>query len=578
VFTQDLTPFVFLHDFNTHRWLLFRHPLNVHVADSPAAVTDVMHAVEREVGEKGLYAAGFISYEAATGFDSALVTHSPSDFPLLWFGIFREPEPIAFPAISSPNLDIAWRASITEPDYQAAFQQVKRHIEAGDTYQVNYSFRLRAPFAGDPWSFFMRMIDAQGPGYGAFIDIGTHSLCSASPELLFSLNSETLISRPMKGTVERGLWPANDQQNRDWLARSEKNRAENVMIVDMVRNDLGRVADTGSVRVSNLFAVEKYPTLWQLTSTVRCTTQRNVTDILGALFPAASITGAPKAHTMQLIAKLESNPRNIYTGTIGYLAPGRRAQFNVAIRTVLVDKAQQQAEYGVGGGIVWDSQVQPEWQECYTKAKVLGQPAVNFELLETIRWSPGEGYFLLEGHLERLATSADYFSRPIDIKTIRSKLAALAEALPLRPHRVRLLLPQAAEPMLQACELKPNPSIYRVRLATRPINSKNPFLYHKTTHREVYEQALAEWPDYDDVLLWNEKQEITESCIANIVVELDGKRLTPPVQCGLLAGIYRSWLLEREEIKEAIITVHDLSRCTGIYLINSVRGLWEVSL
>ncbi|MEZ5583027.1 MAG: aminotransferase class IV [Candidatus Competibacteraceae bacterium] len=199
-------------------------------------------------------------------------------------------------------------------------------------------------------------------------------------------------------------------------------------------------------------------------------------------------------------------------------------------------------------------------------------------MLETIRWTPEEGYFLLEAHLGRLAASARYFPRPIDIDSLRVQLAAFAETLPLRPHRIRLLLPQTGEPVLQAYALKDKPSVYRVRLATQPIDSKNPFLYHKTTQRQVYEQALAEWPDYDDVLLWNEKREITESCIANLVVEMGGKRLTPPVQCGLLAGVYRSWLLEQHQIAEAIITVDDLSRCSGIYLINSVRGLWQVSL
>ncbi|MEE4378753.1 MAG: aminodeoxychorismate synthase component I [Candidatus Competibacteraceae bacterium] len=537
-----------------------------------------MQAVEQEVDEAGLYAAGFISYEAATGFDAALITRAPGCFPLLWFGIFKEPESINLPVKPAADADITWQASISERDYQRTFRRIKRHIEAGDTYQVNYSFRLQAPFADDPWSLFLRMIHAQGSGYGAFVDIGTHSLCSASPELLFSLNAETLISRPMKGTVERGLWSAEDQSHRDWLAQSEKNRAENVMIVDMVRNDMGRIADTGSVQVTHLFDVEKYPTLWQLTSSVRCTTRRSVTDILGALFPAASITGAPKAHTMQLIAELETSPRNIYTGTIGYLAPNRRAQFNVAIRTVLVDKADHSAEYGVGGGIVWDSQERSEWQECYAKAKVLGQLATDFDVLETIRWTPDEGYFLLDRHMDRLAASADYFSRLIDAATLRAKLAKLADTLPLQPHRVRLLLPKANEPIVQAYPLKPSAPIYRARLAKQSIDSKNPFLYHKTTQREVYEQALAEWPGYDDVVLWNENQQITESCIANIIVELDGKRLTPPVRCGLLAGVYRSWLLEQGQIVESIITVDDLSRCSGVYLINSVRGLWEVVL
>lgn len=570
---------VVLHDAREKRWLLFRRPLRIHVARNLDAVASVLGAVEHEAAGNRLHAAGFIAYEAAPALDPALAVRSPGDFPLLWFGIYREPEPVSFPPDAGETAEIIpWQASLSENEYDAAFRRIKAHIEAGDTYQVNYSFRMRAPFREDPWRFFVRMIHAQGYGYGAFVHCDRWTVCSASPELFLRLDGEALVSRPMKGTVARGLQHAEDLEKARWLEGSAKNRAENVMIVDMVRNDMGRIADVGSVRVTSLYDVEKYPTLWQMTSTVRCTTQAGVADILRALFPAASITGAPKTRTMQIIAELESTPRRIYTGAIGFLSPKRTAQFNVAIRTVLVDRLSHTAEYGVGGGIVWDSEDKAELEECYTKAKILGRPSPRFALLETLLWSRTDGYFLLDDHLARLQASAAYFSRPVAIRAIREKLATLALHLLPQPHRIRLLVPQGDSPVLEAHILPPSPRPYRVRLARRPVNALDPFLYHKTTHRHVYDQALAESSGCDDVLLWNEKEELTESCIANVVVELDGGLLTPPVHCGLLPGTYRSLLLRQGKVREEVIRIRDLYQCSRIFLVNSVRGMWEVSL
>lgn len=567
---------VVLHDARTQQWLLFQRPVQIYVARNCASVVSVLRAVEQQVNANRLYAAGFIAYEAAPAFDPALTVRSPGAFPLLWFGVYHAPERIAFPPLPPPDLaTIPWQPSVSEDEYQHAFQTIKAYIRAGDTYQVNYSFRLRAPFHADPWQLFVRMVHAQGYGYAAFVHTEDWAICSASPELFFALDGVDLHSRPMKGTAPRGLWYAADRQQADELARSEKNRAENVMIVDMVRNDMGRIATGASVAVPRLFEVEQYPTLWQMTSTVRCKSQASMTDILRALFPAASITGAPKVRTMQIIAELEPAPRRIYTGAIGFLSPERRVQFNVAIRTVLVDRRNHSAEYGIGGGIVWDSDKADELQECYTKARILVQPPPDFALLETMLWTPQEGYTLLEAHLARLADSARYFARPVDIALIRAKLATLAHSLPAQPHRIRLLLPHAHEPVLEARALAPLPRPYRITLARRPVNARDPFLYHKTTHRRIYEQAMAEAPGYADVLLWNEHHEVTEACIANIVVEMDGKLLTPPVSCGLLPGIGRSLLLAQGQVSEAIITVQDLRRCARIYLVNAVRGMWE---
>ncbi|MCK4467634.1 MAG: chorismate-binding protein, partial [Desulfobacterales bacterium] len=340
---------------------------------------------------------------------------------------------------------------------------------------------------------------------------------------------------------------------------SEKNRAENVMIVDMVRSDMGRIAHTGSIQVDELFALEKYPTLWQMTSTVTAKTKAGLSEIFRALFPPASITGAPKPRTMQIIAELETGPRRIYTGSIGFISPDRKAQFNVAIRTVLVDKIKGQAEYGVGGGIVWDSTETIEFEESQTKAKILTERLSDFSLLETILWVPENGYYLLQQHLARLKDSAIYFSFSADIDAIRDKLLSLAGAFPHTAHKVRLLVAKNGHITCKPEVLRHSivRHIQRVCLAQSPIDSSNPFLYHKTTNRRVYDQALASCPGYDDVILWNEKGEVTESCIANIVIELDGKLYTPPVQCDLLAGTFRAWLIKQNKVREKVIRLKD---------------------
>ncbi|MFA5073341.1 MAG: aminodeoxychorismate synthase component I [Nitrospirota bacterium] len=570
---------VLLYNASDKQWLFFHHPLRIYAVYDVESVVSTLREIEHLVNVNHLHAAGFIAYETAPAFDPALVVRSPEDFPLLWFGIYREPERITFPLLSQEHFTpLSWNPSISDEEYKTSFRRIKEYIQAGDTYQVNYSFRLMAPFSDDPWELFVHMIHAQGEGYGAFLNTERWAVCSASPELFFTWMSEQLRSQPMKGTAARGLWHADDLHQATWLVHSEKNRAENSMIVDMVRNDMGQIADTATVEASSLYSLEKYPTLWQMTSTITCKTRGGITDIFQALFPAASITGAPKIRTMQIIAELENTPRKIYTGTIGFLAPERKAQFNVAIRTVLVDRINRRAEYGVGGGIVWDSEMTDELQECRTKTKILFQPIPNFALVETILWTPPQGYFLLDDHLSRLADSADYFCRSLDIEIIREKLNSLARTLHSHPHRIRVVVPKDNPLLLETQRLLPLRQPYHIRLAEKPVNSRDTFLYHKTTYRRIYDEARADCPGFDDVLLWNEKQEITESCIANLVVEIEGRLLTPPVCSGLLPGTYRSFLRKQGSITEEIITIQDLPRCSRLYLANSVRGMWEISL
>ncbi len=570
---------VILYEARAGQWLRFQNPRQVIQADRLDAVSPALQQVEQLAQRQGWTAAGFISYEAAPAFDAALVTRPADAFPLLWFGLYDAPEVIKLPA-GPPSFALNWSPSISRPAYNRAIARIKNAIAQGDTYQVNFTFRLQTPFSGDAWQLFLQLARAQRANYAAFVDTGRFALCSASPELFFALDGDRLVSRPMKGTAARGTTLADDERQAAWLRDSVKNRAENVMIVDMIRNDMGRVARFGSVRVPRLFEVEKYPTVWQMTSTVSAATTAPLSQIMAVLFPCASITGAPKPQTMRIIKELETTPRRIYTGCIGYFTPERRAQFNVAIRTVLVDRAEERGEYDVGGGIVWDSDSGAEYGECQTKARVLTERRPEFSLLETLLWTPGEGYFLLAHHLRRLFASALYFDFPADLNAIDMELCAAARSFPPRPHRVRLLVDRhgsvTVQPFVLAETAPAAPA--RIKLAVEPVDSSNPFLYHKTTHRQVYERARADCPHCDDVLLCNERGEITETCIANVVVELEGSLFTPPVSSGLLAGTFRDWLLAQGKIKERVITVDEVKQSQKIYLINSIRKWREAIL
>jgi len=577
VFTPE-TNSVILYDSKRGQWLNFTNPKQVYAVYELGSVLDTLREIEDRSISENLHAAGFISYEAAPAFDPALTTRPAGDFPLLWFGLYEDHSPFDFPAPGPHQATLpVWQADVTAQAYHDAIHKIKNYIREGDTYQVNFSYRLHSADKFDPWSFFTRMIHAQGNGFGAYVNTGNWAICSASPELFFQLSGDTLRSRPMKGTRERGLYQASDLANRDWLAASEKDQAENLMILDMVRNDMGRIAVTGSVRTHDIFVIEKYPTVWQMTSSVTGQTEAKITEIFQALFPAASITGAPKTRTMAIIRELESSPRKLYTGAVGWFSPDRRAQFNVAIRTAIVDRRSGNVEYGIGGGIVWDSGDAAELKEAQLKARVLSYTVPDFSLLETLLWTPEAGYSLLEAHLQRLTASADYFSRTIDIQEIRARLTRLVDELPPQPQRVRLVVPAEGEPVLSSAPITETHGEYRITLASTPVNAETDvFLYHKTTHRVVYEQALTAAPGYDDVLLWNNQGEITESCIANVVVEEDGVLYTPPVACGLLAGTYREQLLREGRIREKVIHIEDLDVCENLYLLNSVRGMWRI--
>ena len=552
------------------RWLAFSDPVEICVAHATAAVGAALRRVEEALRD-GWYVAGFLSYEAACFFDTALAAHAPGALPLLWFGIYTAPREVPPPSATGSYSVSPWRPDISETDYRAAIGRIKELIAAGDTYQVNYTYRLRADFTGDPWAFFAAIRRAQTADYSAYVNIGSHILCSASPELFFQRRGRVLTCLPMKGTTARGLTTSDDDARAAWLHTSEKNRAENVMIVDMIRNDLGRIAAPGDVRVNSLYDVERYETLWQMTSTVSAESDASLTDTLAALFPCASITGAPKIRTSQIIRELEPSPRGVYTGAIGFLTPEGDAQFSVAIRTATLDVGAGRLEYGTGGGITWDSTAADEYAECKMKARVLTTTRPEFSLLETILWRPGHGFLFLDRHLCRLADTARYFGYPVNTQAIMERLEAQARGFTTR-QRVRLLVARDGAVSIEHAAIAPRCHRWRVALAAAPVDAADCFLYHKTTNRAQYTAARDAAPGYDDVILWNHTGEITESTLANVVIRRRGRLLTPPVANGLLAGVCRAHLLATARIEEAIIPVEWLHDAEDIYLINSVRG------
>jgi para-aminobenzoate synthetase/4-amino-4-deoxychorismate lyase len=555
-------------------WLSFAHPRLVLIAERPDAVRDVVGDVERLTRDRGLHAVGYLAYEAGEAFGHAPRTPRGDDLPLAWFALF-DPGDVT-PAAPPPVADGAYRLGPLQPSldfdrFLRAFNVIRGHLAEGNSYQANFTFKLSGSFDGDAVALFADLANAQRGGHAAYLDLGDRAICSASPELFFALDGLEIRTRPMKGTTRRGRTLSEDLALRDQLVASAKQRAENVMIVDMVRNDLGRIAEVGSVAVPKLFTTERYPNLWQMTSDVVARTRAPLEAIVAALHPSASVTGAPKTRTMQILADLEPGPRGVYTGAIGHVRPDGNASFNVAIRTAIVDRRRSRVELGVGSGIVWDSDARSEYDECLLKGSILGCRPPSFDLLETLRWEPGTGFHLLDRHLARLRESAEYFARPCDLPAIRRALAAAVEN-EAAPRRVRLLVALDGTPRVEQAPLIARPGPLVVCLASKPVDDQDVFLFHKTTRRRVYDDCRAEAPGCDDVVLWNARGEVTESTTANLVVEIDGARFTPPVASGLLAGTCRAELLAEGAITEHPITLADLRAAGKWWLVNSVQG------
>lgn len=585
---------------------LFIDPVGEVVARGAGEVEAAFERIEEGVAD-GLYAAGFFLYELGYCFESVFAAPAPHPLPLLHVGLYRDPAifdagsgewvaggpPARLApggAKTSPKYAVSDLViSETRPAYERKIEAVKRFIEQGDTYQINYTVRLDFAFEGDPLGLYLLLRDRQKVPYAAIWRRGAMSVLSFSPELFFRISGDEIETRPMKGTVPRGADGREDDELAEFLRGDEKNRAENLMIVDLLRNDLGRVCAEGAVSVPHLFRIEKYETLYQMTSTVRGRLGPDVSlrRLFGSLFPSGSVTGAPKISSMSIIRELESRPRSIYTGAIGFIAPMRReAVFNVSIRTIMIDGGR--GEIGIGGGIVYDSRPESEWREALLKANFLltalpETPARDLSLIETILWTADGGFFLLRLHLERLQKSAKHFGIPCDPSAAERALGGAVADLPpgSPPQRVRMLVSTRGVISVERRPLDPLPpgvTPPRCTLSSKTVLSNNPFLHHKTTMRDFYnaEHAAYAAEGFFDVVFLNERGEATEGAISNVLVKSGGGLLTPPLSSGLLDGVFRRWLLETGEAAERVLYPRDLEEAETVFLCNSVRGLVRV--
>ena len=558
-------------------WRLFANPVRVVQTTDLTRVAPCLDEVDQGVAE-GLFAVGLVSYEAAAAFDPAFPVASPDDFPLVWFGLYESFTESELPPADQPLVG-PWAPSASPDQHRAALATIRERIASGATYQVNHTLRLRARLEGDEVAYFAALDAAQPSPYSACLDLGRFRVLSVSPELFFQRRGTHVTTRPMKGTAARGMTPEDDAAQREWLQGSAKNRAENVMIVDLLRNDLGRIAEPGAVRVTDLCTVETWPTLHTLTSTVEATVaaQLPLRDLFGALFPCGSVTGAPKASTMRVIADLEPWPRRVYCGAIGVVEPGGDLVFNVPIRTVLLDTRTHVAEYGVGGGITWDSDPDEELAEIATKAGVLARASQPFGLVETLFVGKSGGtaaWRNLDEHLDRLARAAATWGFPFDVSLARKTLVARAEELDDNPWRCRVELSADGQMQVQFARFVDN-GIRKAVVSEDPVMSADPRLRFKTTRREVYEMRLRGLAADTDAIGVNERGELTEFTTGNLVVELDGLRVTPPLSSGLLPGVGREVALRDGHVVERVLVADDLPRATRIWHLNSLRG-WRV--
>lgn len=569
---------------------LFMDPLQIISTRELAEIPALFASIENALRD-GCYVAGFLSYEAGYHFEPRAANSAAghpigTGLPLAWFGVYRNP--LIRQEHGGGSTDPAHREEAEQAQkpadvaihtssapYRERIHTIRQLIEAGDFYQANFTVKMTLCCDDDPAQLFEKIMASQPVAYGALIHTGDAHILSASPELFFRRHADRITVRPMKGTAPRGRDLEEDARMTAWLAADEKNRAENVMIVDLMRNDLGRICKFGTVEVTDLFAVERYPDLLQMTSTIRgkLKSETSYYEIFRSLFPCGSITGAPKVRTMQVIRELEDEPRGIACGAIGFMAPDTNAVFSVAIRTLTLCGGK--AQLRVGSGITYDSDPESEYAECLLKARFLTCPAPRFELIETMAWD-GD-YALLDLHLRRLRRSAEYFDFRLDEERVREQLQELAARFQQgSQHRVRLQLARSGDLSIASTPLEPGRSPALLLIASAPVDASSVFVRHKTTQRSIHNEALAQAQaaGCDDALIFNTEGQVTECAIHNVMIAKGGKLVTPPVECGLLPGVYRQHLLgTHPEIEEAAIDLDDVLSADRIFIFNSVRGL-----
>jgi len=553
----------------------FTQPIKELKTRDLSEVADLLAQVE-SYQEQGYYVVGYVSYEAAPAFEEKLAVHkSPllGEY-LLYFTVHdrmeTSPIPLTYEEVDLPS---KWREQTSAEDYEKAISQIHHHLRQGDTYQVNYTVQLKQDLSANPFAIYNRMVVEQEAGYNAYVEHDEMAVISMSPELFFEQNDRELTTRPMKGTTQRGVTDQEDLAQASWLEQDPKNRSENMMIVDLLRNDMNRISEVGSEHVERLCQVEQYSTVWQMTSTIKSQLRPDVdlVAIFRSLFPCGSITGAPKIATMDIIKDLEPQPRGVYCGTIGLLLPNGRRIFNVAIRTIQLYKGQ--AIYGVGGGITWDSTWESEYREVHQKAAVLYRKQARFQLITTGKISQ-KNLLFEDQHLERLTKASRYFAYPFNPEDLRQRIEEEFQACDShQDYRLRIILSKSGEMELSRQILTPlSPSFCKAKLCLQEADLNQAFTYFKTTHRPHL--SLGE----QEIIYHNAAGELLETSIGNLVLKIAGKLYTPPTSLGILPGIYRQHLLETGQVEEKVLTVPDLDQAETIYGCNAVRGLYELEV
>ncbi|WP_299475379.1 aminodeoxychorismate synthase component I [uncultured Roseibium sp.] len=567
--------------------LLFEAPREIITCTKLEDVDGCLQRLE-QVQQEGRYAAGYLAYEFGYAFEKKLrMRFEATAEPLLWFGVYDSARNLSLEAArtlletSSPAGDASVRVpsfDMGRAAYGEAFERVQSHLAKGDIYQVNLTLRAALSHEGAPEHLFLDLMRRQPVEFAAYIQMEDRTVLSLSPELFLERTGTLLRTRPMKGTAPRGRYASEDTRIARELANDPKQRSENTMIVDLMRNDLSRIAETGSVRVTKLCDVERYRSLHQMTSTVEARVPESIgfASIVEHLFPCGSITGAPKLSAMQIAHDLESGPRGVYTGSIGYLAPGGDFRLNVAIRT-LVLRDGGTGEAGTGSGVVFDSGAAPEYDECILKLKFMTEDMPDYELIETMAFDPAEGYLLFERHLQRLQKSAVYLGFRIDLPGVRDALQQKAKEF-TGPRRVRLLLNADGGVSITSTDLTPvdQNTVFNLVLAQERTCATDRFLFHKTTNRAFYDDTRTRYQaetGCQEVLFQNEEGFLTEGSYMSLFLKKDGVLVTPALRHGVLPGTFRAALLECGLAVEADLTAADLENADEIYVGNSVRGL-----
>lgn len=525
---------------------------------------------------KDYYAVGYVSYEAAPAFETKfeVIDGTLMSEYLLYFTIHEtvqtEPIPLTYKPIDLPK---SWQELTSAEEYKSAIEQIHHHIRQGDTYQVNYTVQLQQNLTADPFAIYNRLVVEQNAHYNAFIQHDDVSIISISPELFFKKDGDRLTTRPMKGTTNRGLTTETDLKQAQWLAQDQKNRSENMMIVDLLRNDMNRISKIGSENIKRLCQVEQYSTVWQMTSTIETQLLPNssLSDVFQALFPCGSITGAPKIATMEIIKKVEKQPRGVYCGAIGILVPQGPSIFNVAIRTLQMEGTK--AVYGVGGGITWDSKWEAEYKETKQKSAVLYRQNPRFDLISTSRVHQGKLLFF-EEHMKRLQESGRYFDYPFNKEEVKKQVEDLCQSLDFdTDYRLKMSLAKDGELTFEHNQLTGLADDFcQARLVEQTYPLDSPYTYFKTSYRPHISLGPHEQ------IYYNQKKELLETSIGNLVLKIEDQLYTPPIRLGLLNGIYRQNLIANNQVTERVLTLDNLKQAQAIYGCNAVRGLYELKV